>query len=117
MLECKATSSSELIITWKKDGSPLGSGPNPSPSPDKSVLTIIVSSSQDAGYYTCVVEGKKKPSQTKESGPVEIKVIGKYPLCHQYINYSIHVYLHEAVCNFGCMYSTWMMYIAIWLSY
>ncbi|XP_076734865.1 cell adhesion molecule CEACAM5 isoform X2 [Maylandia zebra] len=74
VLECKATSSSELIITWKKDGSPLGSGPNLSPSPDKSVLTITASSTQDSGNYTCVVEGKKKPSQTKESGPVEITV-------------------------------------------
>lgn len=77
MLECKATSSSELIITWKKDGSPLGSGPNLSPSPDKSVLTITASSTQDSGYYACVVEGKKKPSQTKESGPVKITVYGK----------------------------------------
>lgn len=74
VLECKATSSSELIFTWKKNGSPLGSGPNLSPSPDKSVLTITATSPQDSGYYTCVVEGKKKPSQTKESGPVEIKV-------------------------------------------
>ncbi|XP_042083132.1 hemicentin-1 isoform X2 [Haplochromis burtoni] len=72
VLECKATSSSELIITWKKDGSPLG--PNLSLSPDKSVLTITASSTQDSGNYTCVVEGKKKPSQTKESGPVKIKV-------------------------------------------
>ncbi|XP_026009156.1 hemicentin-1 [Astatotilapia calliptera] len=79
VLECKATSSSELIITWKKDGSPLGSGPNLSPSPDKSVLTITATSTQDSGYYTCVVEGKKKPSQTKESGPVEITVYASTP--------------------------------------
>ncbi|XP_042083137.1 basement membrane-specific heparan sulfate proteoglycan core protein isoform X4 [Haplochromis burtoni] len=77
VLECKATSSSELIITWKKDGSPLG--PNLSLSPDKSVLTITASSTQDSGNYTCVVEGKKKPSQTKESGPVKIKVYASTP--------------------------------------
>ncbi|CAI5647595.1 unnamed protein product [Oreochromis niloticus] len=74
VLECKATSSSELIFTWKKNGSPLGSGPDLSQYPDKSVLTITSASPQDSGNYTCVVEGKKKPSQTKESGPVNIQV-------------------------------------------
>lgn len=78
VLECKATSSSELIFTWKKNGSPLGSGPNLSQYPDKSVLTITSASPQDSGNYTCVVEGKKKPSQTKESGPVNIQVNGKF---------------------------------------
>ncbi|XP_035761493.1 basement membrane-specific heparan sulfate proteoglycan core protein [Neolamprologus brichardi] len=75
VLECKATSSSELSFTWKKNGSPLD--PNLSPSPDK--LTITATSTQDSGSYTCVVEGKKKPSQTKESGPVEIKVYASTP--------------------------------------
>lgn len=77
VLECRTTSSSELIFTWKKNGSSLGSSPNLSQSPDKSVLTITATS-QDSGSYTCVVEGKKKPSQTKESGPVNIQVSGKF---------------------------------------
>ncbi|XP_063320916.1 obscurin-like [Pelmatolapia mariae] len=79
VLECRTTSSSELIFTWKKNGSPLGSSPNLSQFPDKSVLTITATSPQDSGNYTCAVEGKKKPSQTKESGPLNIQVYASTP--------------------------------------
>lgn len=107
-LTCSVDVSSGWEYLWHNDQHQI-SGVNNKSYTINSVMT------QNSGQYYC--QGKRDQFLTHLSESTTLKVIGKYPLCHQYINYSIHVYLHEAVCNFGCMYSTWMMYIAIWLSY